>query len=151
MLGNHAASTPVVTRRSEEHPGRMVEIGFLPSFHPRPFALHFERFPIWLLSLEKSFCSKLTILGVDSANALKVQLKATGGPVALAHRAIVHLGLGRVAYTSALKPPPDTITLVSGSPQFLERAAEIFNGQAALFLVCSHRSAKRPPPGPARI
>ena len=129
----------------------MVEVGFVPTFRPRPFPLHFEFFPIWLLSLEKTFCSHLTILGVASAHSLRSKLEAMAAPVVLAHRAIVRLGLARVSYSSVIRPPVDAITLVSGSPVFLQSASELLRGQAALFLGCSHHSAKRPPPGPARI
>ena len=101
-VGNHASSTAVTTNWSLEHLGRVVEVGFLPNFRPRPFALHFERFPIWLLALEKSFCSRLIMLGVQSVHELKTRLEAIGAPVVLAHRAIVHLGLGRVTYSAAV-------------------------------------------------
>jgi hypothetical protein len=123
----------------------------VPIFRPRPFALHFEFFPIWLLSLEKTFCSHLTILGVASARGLKDRLEAIAAPVVLAHRAIVRLGLSRVSYSLEIRAPADAITLVSGSPAFLLSASDTLRGRAALFLVCTHRSAKRPPPGPARI
>jgi hypothetical protein len=45
----------------------------------------------------------------------------------------------------------DVITLVSGTPQFLERAALLLLGHAALFLGCSHGSSNQAPSGPARI
>jgi hypothetical protein len=133
------------------HPGRVVEVGYLPNFTPRRFALYFETFPIWLLALEKSFCSSLIFLGVSSATDLKSKLEAAGPSVVLAHRAIGHLGLGRVRYSPTLIPPSNTITLVSGSPKFLEHATVRLLGRATLFLGDCHWPAKRAPSGPARI
>jgi hypothetical protein len=88
-LANHAPTTAVTA-----HPGRVVEVGYLPNFTPREFAIYFKTFPIWLLALEKSFCSSLLFLGLPSAITLKTKLEHSGPSVALVHRAIRHLGLG---------------------------------------------------------
>jgi hypothetical protein len=44
--------THVTTHLSAEHPGPVVEIGFIPNFRPREFALVFDSFPSWLLAME---------------------------------------------------------------------------------------------------
>jgi hypothetical protein len=141
-------SNRVITKFSTDHPGRVVEVGYIPNFAPQKFALYFEGFPHWLLALERSFCAHLYILGWDSASDLKRHLESTGSSVALVHRAIVHLGLGRVSYQRELDGV-DALVLVSGEPAFLQQAAEALLGRPALFLGASHRSSKRPPPGPA--
>jgi hypothetical protein len=57
------------------YPGRLVEVGFIANFEPREFAIYFVSFPLWLLALERIFCSKLHILGWASAGDLRRQLK----------------------------------------------------------------------------
>jgi hypothetical protein len=93
-------------RQSRLHPGRLVEVGFIPNFEPREFAIHFEGFPLWLLSIERNFCTKLHVLGWASAGGLRRHLEEIKAPVSLAHRAFTHLGLGRIRYHAELTPPP---------------------------------------------
>jgi hypothetical protein len=81
---------------STAHPGQVVEVGFIPNFVPIEFALEFEGFPLWLLALERSFCKRLHIMGWESAGALKAGLEDLGTQVKLTHRALTHLGIGRV-------------------------------------------------------
>jgi hypothetical protein len=100
--------------------------------------------------MEKSFCSRLHILGWASARSLKTHLESLGAPVSLVHRAIVHLGLGRVVYHDHQTPPTGVLVLVSGSPAFLERSADSLGGHEVLFLGSEHRTSSRTPPGPAR-
>jgi hypothetical protein len=133
------------------NPGRIVETGFIPNFRPREFAVVFDSFPSWLLAMERSFCSHLHIMGWSSAASLKMHLEANCSAVALVHKAIAHLGLGRVSYSTQAAPPAGALILVSGSPAFLQAAAERYVGRQVLMIGTSHCSAKRPPPGPARV
>jgi hypothetical protein len=138
-------------RESRAHPGRVLEVSLLANFVPMPFALDFEGFPLWLLALERSFCKKLTIMGWLSAGALKASLEATGKQLKLAHRALAHLGLGRVAYQASFDAPAGAITLVSGSPVYLEASARRLAGAPALFLCSSHWKGRRSPSEPALL
>jgi hypothetical protein len=99
---------------------------------------------------ERSFCSHLYILGWESASSLKEHLETTGSSVALVHRAIAHMGLGRVSYRANVDAPVAAVVLVLGEPAFLKQASEVLSGRPALFLGSSHRTSRRPPPGPAR-
>jgi hypothetical protein len=128
----------VTTRVSVAHPGRVVELGFIPTFEPREFSMLFEDFPIWILALEKSFCSCLHILGWGSPLLLKGHLETLNVPVVLVHRAITHLGLGRVRYHADVTPPRGSLVLVSGSPAFLAQAAKPLQGWETLFLGSEH-------------
>jgi hypothetical protein len=133
------------------HPGWVAEIGFLETFEePRVFALQFEGSSSLLLSLERSFCSHLHILGWELASALKTHLEVSTSHVVLVHRTIAHLGLGSVTYPSGVSPPPGALTLVLGSATFLTVAAVRPGMRPALFLLSSHRPSKRPLFGPAR-
>jgi hypothetical protein len=56
-LAIHTPMMQLTTHVSVCHPGRMVKVGFIPNFQPCEFAIYIEGFPLWILSLEKSFCS----------------------------------------------------------------------------------------------
>jgi hypothetical protein len=47
-----------LTRTLLSHPGRLVEVGFIPHYEPQKFALLAEGLSIWLFALDHSFCSK---------------------------------------------------------------------------------------------
>jgi hypothetical protein len=142
--------TQVTSQASMVHPGRLVEVGFLPTVQPRTFALLFKDFSSWLLSLERSFCSHLYILGWESAGALKLYLEVAETPVVLVHRAIAHLGLAQVTYCSGVSPPVGTLILVSGPSAFLVAVSNRLDTAPALFLLSSHCPSKSPLLGPAR-
>lgn len=38
------------------HPGRLVEVGFIPNFKPLESAILFDGFPLWIIMLKSSFC-----------------------------------------------------------------------------------------------
>jgi hypothetical protein len=137
-------------RESTLHPGRQVEVGFLPNYEPREFAIHFEGFPLWLLAMERTFCSTLHILGWPTAGALKAHLELTGAPVRLAHRALAHLGLGRVIYHATLLAPRGCLVLISGGLPFLDQASLRFAEHEALFLLSRHWKGKSGCSGPAK-
>ena len=84
----------VVTQESDQHPGRVVEVGFIENYQPQRFALLSEGFPMWLLALERTFCSEVVVLGFGSAASFRVHLEShVSNPVSV-NRAISHLGLG---------------------------------------------------------
>jgi hypothetical protein len=139
-----------VIERSRVHPGRIVEVGLLQNYVAREFSMHSEGFPIWLLALERSFCSKLTVLGFDSAAAFALHFKQAGIPATLIHRAIGHLGLGRVVYQPSLEPPPDSILLASGPLSFLTSLVTASTGHPTLMLSLDHWRGRRALPGPAK-
>jgi hypothetical protein len=105
------------------HPGCQVKVGVLPNYAPWEFAIYFEGFPLWLLAMERTFCSSLHILGWPSASAYKTHLEAAGSQAGLAHHALSHLGLGRVTYHPTLQSPPGSLVLVSGNLSFLDQAS----------------------------
>jgi hypothetical protein len=114
----------ILTRSSVVHPGRMVEIGFVPNYEPQRFALLAEGLPAWLFALERSFCSDLVILGFDSASSYRAHLESSLTNPGLVYRAISHLGLGRVSYALDTHPPSDAILLASGPVPFLLEVSE---------------------------
>jgi hypothetical protein len=141
----------VTTHSSVTNPGRVVETGFIPNFRPREFALVFDGFPSWLLAMERSFCSHLHFMGWSLAASLREHLETTGAAVALVHKAVAHLGLGRVSYCGHDAPPEGALILVSGLPAFLEAVALRYAGREVLMIESAHCTTKRPPPGPAWV
>lgn len=141
-----SASTSVSAR----HPGRMVEVGFLPQYERQDFALLAEGFPIWLLSLERSFVRTVTILGFSSAASYRSHLEATALTVQMVDRVIGHLGLSRVCYQEDLVPPVGSLLLVSGTPTFLLATGVQCPLQPTLFLGTEHWRSRTVPPGPIR-
>jgi hypothetical protein len=137
-------------RQSDRHPGRLVEVGFIANFEPREFAIHFEDFPLWLLALERNFCTKLHVLGWESPGSLRRHLEQIKAPVTLAHRAFSHLGLGRIQYHGGLVAPRGVLVLVSGSNKFLTQAQHLFSGSQTLFVNSSHWKGKSSVSGPAK-
>jgi len=137
-------------RQSNLHPGRLVEVGFIANFEPREFAIHFEDFPLWLLALERNFCTKLHVLGWESAGSLRRHLEQIQAPVNLAHRAFAHLGLGRIQYHGGLIAPRGALVLVSGSNTFLTQAQHLFSGSQILFVNSAHWKDKSSVSGPAK-
>jgi hypothetical protein len=90
-------------------------------------------------------------MGRSLASALKTHLKATCQSMALVHKAVAHLGLGRISYLAWGDPPAGALILVLGLPLFLESAALRYVGREVLMLGTSHCLSKRSPPGPAQI
>jgi hypothetical protein len=136
---------------SDAHPGRVMELGFIPNFEPRDFAIAFEGFPLWLLSLERTFCWRLHILGWPSAGDVWRYLEQKGShQVQLAHRAFAHLGLGRIVFHADSVPPPGSLLLASGSVPFLAEAATLFGDHPALYISSSHWKGRKSPLGPAK-
>ena len=141
-----SASTSVSAR----HPGRMVEVGFLPQYERQDFALLAEGFPVWLLSLERSFVRTVTILGFSSAASYRSHLEATEVTVQMVDRVIGHLGLNWVCYQEDLVPPVGSLLLVSGTPKFLLATGVQFPRHPTLFLGTKHWRPRTVPPGPIR-
>jgi hypothetical protein len=136
---------------SIEHPGRLAEVGFIPTFKPHEFAIYFEDFPIWVLALEKSFCKRLHVLGWELASQLHFHLKQFGSWMNLANRSFGHVGIGLIEFHETMTPSPGIIVLVSGSPCFLESMASQLMGCLALFLGVEHWKLCQPPWGPAQL
>ena len=128
----------VLTRASSVHPGRLVEVGFVPHYVPQRFALVAEGLPVWLFTLERSFCSELIVLGFDSAKSYRVHLEANVCNPGLVYRAMSHLGLGRVTYTSDCHPPPDAVLLASGPVPFLLDLVSRSASHPTLLLCADH-------------
>jgi hypothetical protein len=68
------------------HPGRLVESGVVPTSKAQEFAMVFESFPIWLLTLEKVYCKRLHLLGFLSAGDFRGKCEALGIQMKLVHR-----------------------------------------------------------------
>jgi hypothetical protein len=100
--------------------------------------------------MQRTFCSKLYILGWPMAAALKHHLEASGASVRLAHRAFAHLGLGRVIYHATLQAPVGAVVLVSGDLSFLDQASLRFAEHETLFLLSWHWKGKCSCNGPAK-
>ena len=139
----------IFARESSEHPGHMVEIGFVPHYKPKRVAVLAEGLPVWLFALERSFCSEVVILGFDSAGSYRQHLETTLSNSGLVFRAIAHIGLGRVSYSLDPMPPRDTLLLASGSVPFLLGVAVQLSSHPTLLLCVDHWRSPRVPAGPA--
>jgi hypothetical protein len=109
----------------------------LPNFEPQVFSMHFDRFPLWLFALENMFCQKLIILGFTSSSMFKLQCETQGLSMTLIHRAIVHLGLGRISHQTSLVPLQASTLLLSGSRRFLELSVRKLPASCHVLSVCT--------------
>jgi hypothetical protein len=99
---------------------RKIERGILATPTRLSFSLKFERFPIWLLTLESNLVTQLIILGHNSQAKLATYIRDLGMNTALLSAALNNVGTSKIRYTHELLPPPGTILLVSGSLPFIK-------------------------------
>jgi hypothetical protein len=98
---------------------RRVEMGFLKKPTTMIFVLYFEDLPLWLLSLDRFFVSRVYIFGFESSSELLQYLDSKTLDLFLINKAAARLGFGRIKYLGLRSPPKETVKLVSGkSPLF---------------------------------
>ena len=114
-----------------------MEIGFLNKPPQTEFALYFVDLPIWLLSLDKSFASRVVICGFESSSALMEYFSNRELDPFLINKSMTQLGLSRFQYAGSQSPPLNAIKLVSGPVPFLRTEAKRLGHLPALYLATS--------------
>jgi hypothetical protein len=132
-LGTRLGENPEESKRAS----RKVETGFLKKPTFRTFTLFFEGLPLWLLSLDRSFVSRVYICGFESSSELLCYLQNKELDPFLITKAAARLGLVRIEYLGLRSPPQDAIKLVSGAPPFLISEANRLGRSVALYLSSS--------------
>ena len=114
---------------------------------PHDFGIISENFPVWLLGLDKAYCRKIYVLGIDSAKGWLASLTARGLDPLLLSRAVVHLGMATFVYAD---PPGSATLLVSGSIPFLMQTMTERSAMRGMYLFDEPSKSRIKLSGPAR-
>jgi hypothetical protein len=97
-----------------------VEHGIL--LPPQRIAIYllFERFPIWLLSLDKNMVSHIWIMGYETEDKFLTSMHELGFDAVLLLAIFNNVNPWRITFTLDDKPKQDAIFLVSGSLEFVK-------------------------------
>ena len=90
---------------------KVVEMGEIKSYKPMIFQITFERYPIWVLCLDKSFTKAIYFPDFESWHDLETALDTAGGE--LYFSCLVKLGQENLIFSSTSKVDTD-IHLISG-------------------------------------
>jgi hypothetical protein len=102
---------------------------------PVKFSLVSENMPVWLLAMEKDYCTLLHVVGHYSPGVFLKAMREKNIDPHLVNIAVARLGLGLVRYLGAEPPSHETVLLVSGSLDFLKRTQEQWPRHRSLFLL----------------
>jgi hypothetical protein len=103
---------------------RWVETGHIKIMQPREFSLVAENMPVWLLAMEKDYCTTIHVVAHSSPGKLLKTMRQKNMDPHLVNIAVARLGLSRFHYLGTDPPPHKAVLLVSGSMAFLRRTRE---------------------------
>jgi hypothetical protein len=101
------------------HLGRQVEKGILESPQPMVISLKFERFPIWLLTLDSMQIMEVYIMGFATQDDFNLHVTTEGSDQQLINATIRNVGASKVNFTTNDIPAAGSAYLVSGSKSFV--------------------------------
>jgi hypothetical protein len=102
---------------------------------PIEFSLVSDNMPVWLLAMEKDYCTLLHVAGHSSPGDFLKAMQEKNIDPHLVNIAVARLGLGRVRYLGMEPPSHESVLLVSGSLDFLKRTQEKWPRYRDLFLL----------------
>jgi hypothetical protein len=102
---------------------------------PIEFSLVSENMPVWLLAMERDYCTLLHVAGHSSPGDFLKAMREKNIDPHLVNIAVARLGLGRVQYLGTEPPSHESVLLVSGSLDFLKRTQEKWPRHRGLFLL----------------
>jgi hypothetical protein len=106
------------------HLGRRVEKGILESPQPLVMSLKFERFLIWLLTLDSMQITEVHLMGFSTQEALNSHVEYEGFDLQLIEAVIRNAGASKVKFTTNNIPATGSLYLVSGSKAFVQAWSE---------------------------
>eukprot|EP00978_Attheya_sp_CCMP212_P043219 scaffold278235_cov40-Attheya_sp.AAC.2 len=111
------------------------------------FVLVFESVPVWLFSLDREICSRVSFYGHDSSSDLLGWCADNAVETTLPNIMSSRLGVSRISFIrEGGDIPPNSIVLVSGSVDYLNAQELILPASVpCLFLVDAHVRSKRIP------
>jgi hypothetical protein len=101
---------------------RVIEQGLLAYPEASIFWVQAEGFPLWLLSMDRSFVKRVHLLGGANAGTYLQVVRDQGFDHSLINLAIRRIGLARVHFSNQPKSPsPGDIVLISGSIKYIRK------------------------------
>jgi hypothetical protein len=100
---------------------RRVETGHIKIMQPRELSLVAENMPVWILAMEKDYCTTIHVVAHSSPGKFLKTMRQKNIDPHLVNIAVARLGLSRIHYLGTDPPPHKSVLLVSGSVDFLRR------------------------------
>jgi hypothetical protein len=106
------------------------------------FLLVAENMPVWLLAMEKDYCTTMHVVGHASPGLFLKNMRKGKIVPHLVNIAVTHSGLSRPHYLGAKSPPHKSMLLVSSSMDFLRGTRQQWPDHRGLFLLDQHSKSK---------